>query len=100
MKVEELREQLQGILDGAEVEIALISKDGQRQVLRRVAKLDYRFEPQEQHYIVALIGYKSLRQQREKVGDLKQEKRKEAKELQELIDKFDRMLENEWQADE
>lgn len=84
MKAKELREKLQGIPDGVEIEIALLSKDGQRQVLRRVATFDYRHDNQQHIDIVALIGYKSLQQQRQRLGDLAQETRELIRELKSL----------------
>lgn len=84
MKAKELREKLQGIPDGVEVEIALKSKDGQRQVLRRIGTFEYRHDKQQVRDIVALIGYKSLRQERAYIGDLKQETRELIAELKRL----------------
>ena len=84
MKAKELRERLQGIPDAVEVELALLSKDGQRQVLRRVASLEYRFDKQQKRDIVALIGYKSLQQQRQRLGDLAQETRELIAELKRI----------------
>lgn len=84
MRAKELRERLQGIPDAVEVELALLSKDGQRQVLRRVASLEYRFDKQQKRDIVALIGYKSLQQQRQRLGDLAQETRELIAELKRI----------------
>ncbi|GEM_PF-5023210 len=84
MRAKELRERLQGIPDAVEVELALLSKDGQRQVLRRVASLEYRFDKQQKRDIVALIGYKSLKQQRQRLGDLAQETRELIAELKRI----------------
>lgn len=84
MTAKQVREKLQGIPDGVEVEIALKSKDGQRQVLRRVAAVEYRHDNQQGRDIVALIGFKSLQQQRAALGDLAQETRELIRELQRL----------------